>query len=143
MCIVDGMNIFVGFYFNNHEPCYKKINSISALQIQIIVHNRNWLLILDLKPSLQQIIFQTFLIGRFKQPRPEPSMNCHRAANNLLSNSIDLAHTSPRSPRNTLRPLRFFPRTLIMPASTVSWSATRSRAGRSAGTSTTRGPIAS
>src|SRR2546429_4383884 len=57
--------------FDDHSTFDHKVRAIPAVELDILVHHREWLLLLNFEAALSEFEDETRLVGRLQQPRSE------------------------------------------------------------------------
>ncbi|CAD78023.1 hypothetical protein RB13247 [Rhodopirellula baltica SH 1] len=85
---VDGMDLSLRFQFNDHQLFHQEISTKSTRFVQIVVLNRDRLLLHDRQTSLPKFVCQTTSINMLQEPRTESAMNFDRGTNDYISHFI-------------------------------------------------------
>src|SRR5256714_6953533 len=88
LCEVYVVQCFHRFHFYYQAVLYHQVNPVTALKLNFFVNQRHRLLLLYAQAGLAQLIKQTLLICRFKQPRPERLVDDYRAADHNIRQFI-------------------------------------------------------
>jgi len=56
--------------FDDHSTFDHKVKAIPAVELDILVHHREWLLLLNFEAAVSEFEDETRLVGRLQQPGP-------------------------------------------------------------------------
>jgi len=82
---MNGMNFGYRFDFQNYRALYDKVESVSALQREISIHQGEGNLRPISHPTKAHFSTQTILIRRLQQSWPELSMDSNGSAHDVVS----------------------------------------------------------
>jgi len=78
--------------FNNDCVIYQQIHSITTIKFYPLVYQRKRDFLWSLIPPFNQLVTQTFAVGRFKETWPQVSVNFNRRTYDRFSNFIYFLH---------------------------------------------------
>jgi len=87
-CLVNGGQRVDGLELHDNAPFHQKVDSITALQLDVLVDDRNGFLPLELQAAQSQFPRQAFLVCGFEQSGAEEAMDFNRGANDSVSEFI-------------------------------------------------------
>jgi hypothetical protein len=87
--MVYRMQSFFALELYNHLTFDPHIGAKAALQLDLFIYQGHRFLALDLKPRFNQLILDASLICRFKESRPQCSVNLDASSNDLSGNLVD------------------------------------------------------
>jgi hypothetical protein len=78
------------FYFNNNCVIDQQVQSVSNVEIHLVVLERQRVLRLHEASALSQLVCKTSLIRTFQQSRAECRVNFHRGMDDFSTDRIDV-----------------------------------------------------
>src|SRR5439155_21889061 len=74
--------------FDDHSTFDHKVKAIPAVELDILVHHREWLLLLNFEVAVSEFEDETRLVGRLQQPGANDSVHINGCAEDMFGAPI-------------------------------------------------------